>query len=365
MRPRSPRRLFDVIALLVGMMACARALPSKPSRGLELGAGPIDTGGEEAEGGGAPGPALWIGPALQPALLQAIAGAQDRVWTAQYTLWGGAHTEPVYAALADAARRGVQVRVLADEEADDTPGVLAELRAAGAEAALDSPAVTTHHKLWIIDGQLITGSHNLSDSALSRNEELSAGSQEPAVLAAAEARFASLWADPAARPEATATLDRSAPAQLFFDDEALGALLSCIEAAERRVRVGLYAVAWDDRYPGSAVDRLLSALEAASARGLDVAVLLDDSAWVRENNINDAALARLSAAGVPVRRAERSELVHAKALVCDGEAVVSDANWSYSGLELYHGATLSLRDPAAADAVAGWIDGLYARGSAR
>ena len=365
MRPRPKRHIIVAFGLLVGIFGCARAVPSKPARGLDLGVGPSDSGGEAEGQGGAPASEVWIGPALHPALLAAINGAEHRVWAAQYTLWRGAHTDPIYAALADAARRGVQVRVLADEEADDTPGVLADLRAAGAEATLDSPAVTTHHKLWIIDGQLITGSHNLSDSAMARNEELSAGTAEPAVVAAAEARFEALWADPAARPEATATLDLAAPAQLFVDDEALGALLSCIDAAERRVRVGLYAAAWDDRYPGSAVDLLLSALEAAVARGVDVAVLLDDSAWVRENNINDAALARLSAAGVPVRRADRAELVHAKALSCDGQAVISDANWSYSGLELYHGATLSLRDPAAADTVAAWVDGLFSDGAAR
>ncbi len=365
MRPRDPARSLALIALLMGVLGCARALPSKPSRGLDLGQGPADSGGEEATPGGAAGPALWIGPALQPALLAAIQGAEQRVWTAQYTLWRGALTEPVYAALAAAAERGVEVRVLADEEAEDTPGVLEALRAAGAEVTLDSPAVTTHHKLWIIDQQLITGSHNLSDSALSRNEELSAGTADPGALAAAEARFGALWRDPALRPEATATVDPTLPVQFFADDEALGALLSCIEAAEQRVRVGIYAVAWDERYPGSAVDLLLGALEAAVGRGVDVAVLLDDSAWVRDNHINDAAFARLRAAGVPVRRADRSELVHGKALACDGQALVSDANWSYSGLELYHGASLSLRDAGAAAEVAGWVDGLYANGQAR
>ncbi|MFM2246083.1 MAG: hypothetical protein RL071_2157 [Pseudomonadota bacterium] len=364
-RPR-PLPALGLLAAALPLVACQRKLPQKIDEDAGI-TEPGLVGADGADGGGAgvEGPAVLAEGALLSALLSALPRAERRIWTAQYTLWDGQLTGQVYRALEAAAARGVEVRVLADEEAEDTPARLAALSAAGAQTRLDDPGTTTHHKLWIIDDQLITGSHNLSDSGLGRNAELSAATQAPELVEAAAARFDALWADPAARPAAAAPPDPARPAQLYVDDEALGGLLHCVDTAVQRVDLAIYAVAWDDRYPGSGVDLLLGALERAQARGLAVRVLLDDSDWVRDNDINDAAFARLVAAGVPTRRADPEALVHAKVLICDDTLLASDANWSYSGLDLYHGATLALRDAESAAAGRAFVDGLWAAGSAR
>jgi phosphatidylserine/phosphatidylglycerophosphate/cardiolipin synthase-like enzyme len=352
-----------VLVLVAG--ACQRRLPSRlePAPGGASGAPPALAAAPEPAP--TPGDAILPESALLEALLAALPQAQRRVWTAQYTLWDGQHTARVYAALEDAAARGVDVRVLADEEADDTPDRLEALADAGAQTRLDDRAVTTHHKLWVIDDVVITGSHNLSDSGLVRNAELSARTADVDVVDAAAARFDALWQDPEARPAAAAQPDTGRPAQLYVDDEVLGGLLHCVDNAQLQVDLAIYAIAWDARYPGSGVDLLLTALEAAHRRGVAVQVVLDDSDWVRDNGINAAAVDRLRAAGVPTRRADPDALVHAKSMVCDHTVLVSDANWSYSGLDLYHGATLALRDPARAAEAQTWIEDLWAAGQDR
>ena len=122
----------------------------------------------------------------------------------------------------------------------------------------------------------------------------------------------------------------------------------------------MYAIAWDDRFPGSEVDQILVALASAQARGVAVRVIVDASAWTVANAINDAAIARLGAAGIEVWRAPPSVTTHAKVLRCDETVLVSDANWSYSGLALMHGTSLLARTPALLAEIETWMDEIRA-----
>jgi len=83
--------------------------------------------------------------------------------------------------LIDARRRGVAVTVVLEQsrKADDSlnrenrsTGVL--LSRGGVTVRFDSPRKTTHTKVVVIDGRYVyLGSHNLTHSALTRNNELS------------------------------------------------------------------------------------------------------------------------------------------------------------------------------------------------
>ncbi len=80
-------------------------------------------------------------------------------------------------ALADAASRGVDVRVLVDEETRDSyPQTIGFLKEHGIGVRLDkSSGVTTHAKVVIVDGEfVVVGSHNWTESALRYNHEVSA-----------------------------------------------------------------------------------------------------------------------------------------------------------------------------------------------
>lgn len=308
----------------------------------------------------ATGTALLFEDDLIDAVLATLQSADTRIHVAQYTLWEGATVQPLYDALADAAARGVEVQVLADEASSDTPGLLAELAGAGASTQLDDPAVTLHNKLWIIDDVVYTGSHNLSTSALTSNREASVRLTDPTAVEHFAQWFATAWDDPSGTTEPWSVPQDSV---LVADADVAAASLYCLDHATERVRLGMYAFAWSADYPGEVVDQLMVSLQDAHARGVDVHVLLDDSAWISDNHINTAAVAALEQAGVPVRTAPTTELVHAKVLVCDNTLLVSDANWSYSGLTRYRGTTARLQDSGLANELAGWIDALWEAGA--
>jgi phosphatidylserine/phosphatidylglycerophosphate/cardiolipin synthase-like enzyme len=84
-------------------------------------------------------------------------------------------------ALLDASRRGVKVSLLleqSDGERDslnrDNHQTAKQLRHGGVKVLFDDPRRTTHVKSTVIDERYVfIGSHNLTHSALSRNNELS------------------------------------------------------------------------------------------------------------------------------------------------------------------------------------------------
>lgn len=145
----------------------------------------------------------------------------------------------------------------------------------------------------------------------------------------------------------------------LYDRQITPALLACMQGANERVDLVLYALSYRPEHPGSGVTTLLSALVDAHQRGVAVRVVLDDSAWIRDNAINDAALEVLVPAGVPTRNAPSDTITHAKVLACDDTVIVSDANWSYSGLDLYNGTSLQATDAAFSADHRAWFDGVW------
>jgi len=106
-------------------------------------------------------------------------------------------------AVCDAARRGLDVRVLLDDCQSYPESAEANLMAAlvmaerGVDVRLDSPGQTTHAKMVLIDGEtLVIGSTNWNYYALERNVETSVALIGiPAVAAPYEAFFEHLWSE--------------------------------------------------------------------------------------------------------------------------------------------------------------------------
>ncbi len=111
------------------------------------------------------------GDAIRSAVLTAVAEAQRRIDVEMFVL-----SDPlVLDALAAAARRGVQVRVLLDAGQPQNRDALAVLLRSGARAHLYPAAAgqKLHAKLGIFDGALVLfGSCNWSRSGFARNHEL-------------------------------------------------------------------------------------------------------------------------------------------------------------------------------------------------
>jgi phosphatidylserine/phosphatidylglycerophosphate/cardiolipin synthase-like enzyme len=88
--------------------------------------------------------------------------------------------------LGQAVRRGVRVEAVlergpeGDNVSGDNAGTAEKLRTAGIRVCMDAPDRTIHAKLVVIDGRtLFVGSHNLTQSALRYNRELSVRIDSP------------------------------------------------------------------------------------------------------------------------------------------------------------------------------------------
>jgi cardiolipin synthase A/B len=126
-------------------------------------------------------------------LLLTIAGARERLYIASGYFVPGA---PVRAALVDAARRGVDVRVLTAGRRTDVPTTLLAARArydellAGGVRIYEYQPTMMHAKAWVADGAWVgVGSMNIDNRSMRLNDELILLIQDDVVGAALETRF--------------------------------------------------------------------------------------------------------------------------------------------------------------------------------
>lgn len=164
--------LNSAVPLLLALLLAGT--PATTS-GAESG-GPVSSPAREAQ--------LLADGAYYPELIGKIRGARKNIDLVMY-LWkisAAIDSKPgeLVRALGEARRRGVTVRVIMensgyDEELSRTNRETATmLQQEGITAVFDSPSVTTHAKLVVIDHRFcFIGSHNLTQSALGRNREMS------------------------------------------------------------------------------------------------------------------------------------------------------------------------------------------------
>ena len=162
------------------------------SRALPLLLALLLTGAPVAADTDAAGPVLAPAAAAQlladeayyPALLVQISAAQKSIDLVMY-LWkisAALDSKPaeLVHALGEARRRGVSVRVVLENSGYDEElnranrEAAAQLLQEGITTIFDTAAVTTHAKMVVVDQRFcLVGSHNLTQSALGRNHEIS------------------------------------------------------------------------------------------------------------------------------------------------------------------------------------------------
>lgn len=276
------------------------------------------------------------------ALASVVEASTTRIDAAVYTL----SSPEVAGVLADAARRGVAVRVLVD--ADPVGGVSPESRAclatlveAGVEVlAMGGPGrryATMHAKVLVADGgTVLVGTDNWNPQALpadgdgrTRGHGLVVASRElGAALTGvldADARGADVRAwvadvepmPPAPYPRPRVTGVALGPFDgrlLLAPDNALPEVLAAVDGAEREVLAA--ALRLDPDWPP-----LSDAYAEAAARGVDVRVLL---AAPPQGQDNARAAADLVARGVAaaVESSPDVGLLHTKTWVVDGTRVL-------------------------------------------
>jgi phosphatidylserine/phosphatidylglycerophosphate/cardiolipin synthase-like enzyme len=144
---------------------------SAPEALMRVTTPPVYSGGNEAR-------LLRGGEALFPAMVRAIEGARHEVWLATYIYDNTGSVDSVTQALADAARRGVQVKVLVDGfgSRSNLPELRSRLEAAGVLLAVFRPLHNwwswlqpsqlrrLHQKICVVDGDIaFVGGINLLD----------------------------------------------------------------------------------------------------------------------------------------------------------------------------------------------------------
>jgi phosphatidylserine/phosphatidylglycerophosphate/cardiolipin synthase-like enzyme len=244
-----------------------------------------------------------------------LAGAKRSIDMTMYEL-----ADPtVQAALVDAHRRGVAVRVLLDGAfgglSVNRP-TATQLLQDGVAVRITPASVIFHQKTVTVDGltsAVMTG--NLTSQYYPTTRDFIVFDKDPEAVSAVESVFDQDWTGSPPTPRPTA-------GGLVWSPGATRTLLDLINGAQRSL------VIENEEMDSTPVE---SALEAASRRGVSVSVIMtEDAAWT-------AALARLHLAGVRLAiypDDADSLCIHAKAMVADGTtAYVGSQNFSTSNLD--------------------------------
>lgn len=327
--------------------------------------------------------------AYEHALVDVIQAARHDL-RLDYFVFAGPFADQLASRLIARHAAGVRVRVIFDAAMlpvsrlqAQQRAITARLRAAGIAVRLQdrSPlpprvggATMDHNKYLVADeAAAVVGSANLG-APFYGFHDLMLHARGP-VVGQLAAQFDLDW-DHGQR-EVTLGLERPAPGSARVVGTGpnrrtgLEAVLAAISGARRSV----YLQAYELQDP-----RVLAALEAASARGVDVRVLLDPGdvdqftplGWAPKGVLNAAGLRRLVDARVPARVFRPYggvRTAHMKLLLVDGERLLAGSlNFSRGGFEWAYETDLEVfggRAPGQALArfLADWDQGVASRGS--
>jgi mitochondrial cardiolipin hydrolase len=124
-------------------------------------------------------------------LVRLVNGASRTIDVCVYTITD----DCIARALLDAKKRGVDLRIISDDEKTGDPGSdIARLARAGIPVRLERSECQMHHKFAMFDGcLLLTGSYNWTRTASRQNMENFIVSNDPRLLQAFSAEFERLW----------------------------------------------------------------------------------------------------------------------------------------------------------------------------
>lgn len=301
-------------------------------------------------------PGEEVDPLLDDALIALLDDAADTVDLALYDF----DHPGLLDAVLDAWERGVDVRLVSDADEAHADGTAALIDAGVPVALRPAGDRIQHHKFAVFDGAAVwTGSTNWTDTGLLQNDNNAvlvrsvdlADAYTGEVDQMVAGRFGRRkWLG--ATDRAVAAGDQTVTYHFSPQDDPVQAVVAAIDAAEESVGGAIFSFTHPD---------VVDALEAAWARGVDVAVVMDESQANGPWSVDE----ELAAAGVPVyidgnhnASGWAGGKLHHKVLVVDpgtsGEVVLTgSANWSRAGTDDNDENLLEIRD---ADIVAAFAD---------
>ena len=263
---------------------------------------------------------------MDTALAQAIDAATDTLDMAVFEL----NSDPIHAAIARAADRGVTVRIVADDDHglhDDRNPHLRDLAQRGIEVRDDSRSGLMHNKFTIIDRKAVwTGSWNYTVNGTYRNNNNILVLEGVVAVDAYQAEFDEMFERAEfgirSRDDGIVEFDHAGGnISLLFAPEAdeVSALIAEIQGARRSIRFMTFVFS---------LEELAEALLAQTASH-DVAV-----EGVFENRNSTASWSQLPAlhcAGAAVRQDGNRYVLHHKVIIIDDHTVITGSfNFSRS-----------------------------------
>lgn len=293
--------------------------------------------------------------------LEVIQTAQKQLDITEFeTTAGSSYLAILVGAIKATRARGVQVRVLLDDEITNNAAVVADLVSAGVDAKLDSSKVVTHVKLIRSEQGLVVGSTNWSQSSLYYNNETNFLVRDAAANATMASYFQSLWDKPTTMSKVATGSDPNVA--MYSDGGYEGVVRPLIQAAKTRILLCTYAMNTDD----SDVKTVLGDVAAAIVRGVSVRAVLDESSTEDGGDPTQTAdaSAYLKSLGVQVRTDPATVITHAKFIVIDDTVVLGSNNWGHGGFVSYHEAGVKTALATAVAAVVGYFEKQWATGTA-
>jgi phosphatidylserine/phosphatidylglycerophosphate/cardiolipin synthase-like enzyme len=254
-----------------------------------------------------------VGPTGLPALLRSfLDSATDTLDITMYQLGNADMVD----AIEDAARRGVEVRLIFDRDQWVNDNARPSLVAAGVEVH-DSPAHFSHYhaKTIVVDGtRAIVMSANFNDYSLSGERNHGVILDDPWDIADLEEVFEHDWAGRAS------VLGLACTRLVLGPDNSRERITALINSATSSLK--MQELSFSD-------SSIRAAVLGRAAAGVVVQVILADPEWITSN---PTAAAELHDGGVAVRYLSAYDN-HSKLIVADGDtAYVGSTNISYTSL---------------------------------
>jgi phosphatidylserine/phosphatidylglycerophosphate/cardiolipin synthase-like enzyme len=287
-----------------------------------------------------------------PVLKQLIAGAKSSIDIVQYNFYSeSGQVKELTQQLIDEKRQNpsLNIRVFVEaDHGDAAPRNVATLRAleaAGITVVRDSPERVTHAKAVVVDGRyVVAGSHNLSNTSLTKNNEVSLLLDSP-VLAKAVSGYIDDLVEDSSRTRRTSATD--GPVKLVTDTGYFRELIEMVRGAKTTLDVSMYYVGVGAK-DHDKVSELMTELKKARARGVKVRVYLEQSdafaPVITSNNL--VAAEKLKAMGAEVHFDPPGKISHSKFVVTDRKQILmGSTNWSDDDFSRRHQLNWRIEDP--------------------
>jgi phosphatidylserine/phosphatidylglycerophosphate/cardiolipin synthase-like enzyme len=233
-------------------------------------------------------------------------------------------------ALIDAHTRGVDVRLVYDDEHTEDDPQVDQLIDAGIPAVADERSAFMHNKFLVIDGQtVVTGSMNFTENGVYRNNNNLIVIRSARLAENYTTEFEEMFIEeefgprsPSNTPNPVITLDGVRIENYFApEDEVITRLVELVEGAEESVNFMAFAFTQDD---------LGSAMRAAVRDGVDVAGVFETRGAATEFS----ECGSLLETGARVRLDENPRTFHHKVIIIDSSIVVIGSfNFSQNATE--------------------------------